>query len=136
MGSWHLEVTGQVKQSLRMTLDQLKARPRQEVTFTLECAGNNGLPFFTGGIGNAVWAGTPLARLVQEAAVLEQGREVVFYGHDIGKQKVRDFELSTPFARSLSVADAMNPNILLCYEMNGEPLPQAHGGPVRVLTPG
>jgi len=136
MGSWRLEVTGQVGQPLSMTLDQLKARARQEVAFTLECAGSNGLPFFDGGIGNAAWAGTPLAPLLREAGVLEQGREVVFYGRDIGMQKVRDFEVTTPFARSLSVADAMDPNILLCYEMNGEPLPPSHGAPVRVLMPG
>ena len=39
--------------------------PRQEVTFTLECSGNTGLPFFTGGVGNATWAGTPLAPLLE-----------------------------------------------------------------------
>ena len=135
-GGWQLQVTGLVAQSLSLTLDQIRARPRQEVIFTLECSGNDGLPFFNGGIGNAVWAGTPLAPLLREAGVLEQGREVVFYGRDIGKQKVRDFELTTPFARSLSVADAMSPDILLCYEMNGEPLPASHGAPVRLLMPG
>ena len=85
MASWRLDVGGLVKQPLSLTLDQVKARPRQEVTFTIECSGNTGLPFFWGGIGNATWAGTPLAPLLQEAGVLDQGREIVFYGHDIGK---------------------------------------------------
>jgi DMSO/TMAO reductase YedYZ molybdopterin-dependent catalytic subunit len=129
-------VTGLVRQPLSLSLDDLRARPRQEVTYTLECSGNHGLPFFTGGIGNATWAGTPLAPLLQEAGLLEQGREVVFYGHDIGKQTVRDLELTTPFARAMSIPEAMNPNNLLCYEMNGEPLPAEHGAPVRLLTPG
>jgi DMSO/TMAO reductase YedYZ molybdopterin-dependent catalytic subunit len=40
------------------------------------------------------------------------------------------------FARSMSVADAMNPNNLPCYEMNGEPLPQPHGFPLRLIAPG
>jgi DMSO/TMAO reductase YedYZ molybdopterin-dependent catalytic subunit len=40
------------------------------------------------------------------------------------------------FARSMSLADAMNPNNLLCYEMNGEPLPPGHGAPVRLIAPG
>ncbi len=54
----------------------------------------------------------------------------------VGKQTVRDFELTTPFARAMSVADAMNRNNLLCYEMNGESLPAEHGAPVRLLAPG
>ena len=136
LASWRLDVAGLVKQSMSLTLDQIKARPRQEVTFTIECSGNTGLPFFWGGIGNATWAGTPLAPLLQEAGILDQGREVVFYAHDVGKQKVRDMELTQPFARALSIAEAMNPNILLCYEMNGAPLDAGHGAPLRLLMPG
>src|SRR4051794_28284570 len=136
MASWRLDVTGLVKQPLSLTLDQIKARPRQEVTFTVECSGNHGLPFTGGLVGNATWAGTPLAPLLQEVGIQDTGREVVFYGHDIGKQTVREMELTTPFARSLSVADAINPNVLLCYEMNGAPLPAEHGAPMRLLNPG
>lgn len=74
---WQLEITGLVKQPLTFTLDAIKALPRQELTYTLGCAGNTGLPFFWGGIGNASWAGTPLAPLLEEAGVLEKGIEVV-----------------------------------------------------------
>jgi DMSO/TMAO reductase YedYZ molybdopterin-dependent catalytic subunit len=136
MATWSLDVTGLVKQSLSLTLDQIKARPRQEVTFTIECSGNTGLPFFWGGIGNARWAGTPLAGVLQDAGVLDQGKEIVFYGTDIGKETVRDFEISQPMARAMSVADAMNPNNLLCYEMNGAPLESGHGAPLRLIAPG
>ncbi len=45
-------------------------------------------------------------------------------------------DLTTPFARSMSIAEAVAPNVLLCYEMNGEPLPAAHGAPLRLLAPG
>jgi DMSO/TMAO reductase YedYZ molybdopterin-dependent catalytic subunit len=134
--SWSLDVGGLVKQPLSLTLDQIKARPRQEVTFTLECSGNNGLPFFWGGIGNAQWAGTPLAGVLQEAGVLDQGKEVVFYGSDIGKEKVREYEISQPMARSMSVAEAMQPTNMLCYEMNGQPLEPGHGAPLRLIAPG
>jgi DMSO/TMAO reductase YedYZ molybdopterin-dependent catalytic subunit len=136
MASWRLDVGGLVKQSMSLTLDQIKARPRQEVTFTIECSGNTGLPFFWGGIGNATWAGTPLAPLLQEAGILDSGKEVVFYGSDIGKQKVRDMEITQPMARALSVSEAMNPNYLLAYEMNGAPLDQGHGAPLRLIVPG
>lgn len=134
--SWTLDVAGLVRQPLVLSLDQLKARPRQEVTFTIECSGNHGFTWNGGLVGNAVWAGTPLAPLLEEAGIQDSGKEVVFYGRDIGQQKVREMDLVAPFARSLSVAEAMNPDILLCYEMNGEPLPASHGAPVRLVTPG
>jgi DMSO/TMAO reductase YedYZ molybdopterin-dependent catalytic subunit len=133
---WKLEITGLVKRPLTVTLSQLKARPRQEVIFTLECSGNHGFPFFIGGIGTAKWAGTPLAPLLQEAGVLDRGIEVVFVGSDAGEEEVRQIKMHQNFARSMSVADAMNPNNLLCYEMNGEPLPQPHGFPLRLIAPG
>ena len=44
---WKLEVAGLVRRPLSLTLADLKSRPRQEVTFTLECAGNHGFPWFT-----------------------------------------------------------------------------------------
>jgi DMSO/TMAO reductase YedYZ molybdopterin-dependent catalytic subunit len=134
--TWRLQVGGLVEQPLVLSLDDLKARPRQEVTFTLECSGNHGFPWFTGGIGNATWAGTPLAPVLEEAGVLDQGIEVVFFGSDMGTEEVRQIKMPQHFARSLAVADAMDPQVLLCYEMNGAPLPQLHGFPVRLLVPG
>ena len=50
--AWRLNLSGLVKPTV-LTLDQLKAAPRQEVTFTLECSGNNGLPFAQSTVGNA-----------------------------------------------------------------------------------
>jgi DMSO/TMAO reductase YedYZ molybdopterin-dependent catalytic subunit len=134
--SWTLEITGLVQRPLSLTLEQLQARPRQEVDFTLECAGNHGFPWFLGGIGTAKWAGTPLAPILQEAGVLDKGIEVVFFGSDAGQEEVRNIKMPQNFARSLSLADAMSPYNLLCYEMNGVPLPQAHGFPVRLIAPG
>jgi DMSO/TMAO reductase YedYZ molybdopterin-dependent catalytic subunit len=133
---WQLEITGLVKQPLTLTLDEIKALPQQEVIFTLECSGNHGLPFFWGGIGNAKWTGTPLAPLLTKAGVLEGSSEVVFVGTDAGEETVRDQKITENFARSLSLVDAMNPNNLLCYAMNGEALPQANGFPLRLVVPG
>ena len=134
--AWQLQIGGLVQQPLTLSLDDLKARPRQEVTFTVECSGNDGLPFFNAGIGNATWAGTPLAPVLQEAGLLDQGIEVVFFGSDAGVEEVRQMKMPQHFARSLAPADALDPRNLLCYEMNGEPLPQAHGKPVRLIVPG
>ena len=133
---WRLEVTGLVKKPLTLTLDQIRARKKQEVTFTLECSGNHGFPFFTGGIGNAKWGGTALADLLKEAGIQEKAIEVVFYGTDEGEETVREIKMKQNFARSLSLQDAMNPNNLLCYEMNNAVLPQPNGFPLRLIAPG
>ncbi len=133
---WHLQISGLVERPLTLTLDELKARARREVTFTLECSGNTGLPFFTGGIGNATWAGTPLAPLLEEAGIQEDGIEVVFWGADAGEQTWREVTITEQFARSVALADALNPDNLLAYEMNGEPLPNLNGYPVRLIAPG
>ena len=131
---WRLEVTGLVKRPLTFTLRDLKARPRQEVIFTLECSGNR--PQLSHGlVGTAKWAGTPLAPILQEAGVTDKGIEVVFVGSDVGEEEVRGIKMQQHFARSMSLADAMHPNHLLCYEMNGEPLPQPHGFPLRLIAP-
>lgn len=133
---WRLHIDGLVDNPMSLTLADLRARPRQELTFTIECAGNHGLPFFHGGVGNGAWAGTPLAPLLEEARVLDSGVEVVFFGTDKGEETVRDTVTIQNFARSMSLEDAMHPDNLLCYEMNGQELPAANGAPLRLIAPG
>ena len=134
--AWRLKFDGLVGRSLTLSLDDLMARPRQEVDFTLECSGNTGLPFLIGAIGNATWTGTPLAPILQEAGVVDEGTEVVFWGMDSGPAEVGGVEVNEQFARSMSLEDALDPRNILCYSMNGEPLPAEHGGPVRLIAPG
>lgn len=133
---WRLEISGLVERPMTLSLADLKGRARQEVTFTMECSGNTGLPFFNGGVGNAAWAGTPLAPILEEVGVLEDGIEVVFWGADAGEQTWREITITEQFARSMSLADAMEPDNLLAYEMNGEELPSLHGYPARLIAPG
>ena len=93
-----LEVGGLVQNPMTLTLDDIKAWPRQEVTFTLECSGNHGLPFLNGGIGNAAWAGAALAPILDEAGVLDDGTEVIFWGSDAGEEVVREQTITQNFA--------------------------------------
>jgi DMSO/TMAO reductase YedYZ molybdopterin-dependent catalytic subunit len=131
-----LEIDGLADSPLSLTLEDIKARPRQEVTFTLECSGNTGLPFFDGGIGTATWAGTPLGPLLLEAGLRPEATEVVFWGTDAGDVEIRDMTLHQNFARSMFLAEAADPRNLLVYEMNGEPLPEKNGFPLRLIAPG
>ena len=146
--AWRVAVTGLVAHPLSLSLADIKDRPQREIDFTLECSGNHGtgLPFVTGFIGNARWGGTPLAPVLHEAGLLEDAVEIVFYGIDRGTQTIRDntgiviggpeLTITEQFARSMSLDDAMDPRNLLCYEMNGDPLPEKNGFPIRLIAPG
>ncbi len=133
---WSLGVNGLVSKPRSFTLQELRARPRQEYTATLECSGNGASEKFMGAVGNAVWGGTPLAPLLDECGVQPGGIEVVFFGTDQGTEKIRGNEYPQNFARSLSIEDAREQGVLLAYEMNGKPLLQAHGAPLRLIVPG
>lgn len=133
--TWNLEISGLVENPVKLSIDDIKARPKKDVTFTLECSGNHGFPTFTGAIGNAKWGGTPLAPILKEAGIKEEGIEVIFFGHDSGEEKRRGVTMRQNFARSMSVEDALQDANLLCYEMNGEPLPQPNGAPLRLIAP-
>lgn len=134
--TWRLEIGGLVDRPRTFTLDQIRARPRESRAFALECAGNRGFGTFVGAVHNAEWTGTPLAPLLEEAGVQERGIEVVFWGVDEGEEVIRENTVRQSFARSMSVEDAMDPKLLLAWEVNGEPLPTEHGFPLRLVAPG
>jgi DMSO/TMAO reductase YedYZ molybdopterin-dependent catalytic subunit len=134
--TWRLSVGGRVRNPMTLSLDEIRGRPYQDVTATLECAGTHGLPFLDTGIGNARWGGTPLADLLREAGIEDDGVEVVFVGADRGEGEVHGVTIQENFARALSVEDAMNLGALLTYEMNGEDLPPRNGYPLRLIVPG
>ena len=135
---WRLDIGGLVERPLSLSLDEIRSLPRREITFTLECSGNHGFPVITGLVGNAVWAGTPLAPLLRRAGWRGRASDVVFWGADSGAGSVGDppAPVVEHFARGMALADALDQDILLCYEQNGAPLHPAHGFPVRLLAPG
>jgi sulfane dehydrogenase subunit SoxC len=139
--TWRLAVGGTVRRPLALSLDDLRARPRVTMPVTLECAGNGrarlhprpiSQPWLVEAIGTAEWTGTPLAGVLEDAGLDPKTVELVFTGADHGIEKGNEHD----YARSLSVADATRPEVLLAYEMNGRPLEPQHGFPVRLLVPG
>jgi DMSO/TMAO reductase YedYZ molybdopterin-dependent catalytic subunit len=134
--NWLLEITGLVEHPMTLTMADLQTWPRQELDFTLECSGNHGFNWIWGLIGNARWAGVPLAPLLQEAGVMDDAVEVAFYGADSGEVTVREQTITQRFVRSMSIEEAISPYNMLCYEMNGKPLPTRHGFPLRLIAPG
>ncbi|MBT5877312.1 MAG: molybdopterin-dependent oxidoreductase, partial [Candidatus Latescibacteria bacterium] len=139
--NYELEITGAVRQSLELPLELIKRRPKQNIDVTMECSGNRGFSWFKGGVYNATWTGTPLASILEEAGILRSGVEIVFFGHDEGEEEIQPrrgekLKMKQNFARNLTIPQAMNPNILLCYEVNGQTIPKDHGFPLRLITPG
>jgi sulfite oxidase len=136
---WKLVVDGEVTTPLSLTLDDLKKMPKASVTVTLECAGNGraffdppmpGIQWEKGAVGTAKFTGVRLADVLKKAGVKAAGKYVALNGADkpVGKQP--------DFIRNLPLAKAIHPDTILAYEMNGEPLPQIHGFPLRAIAPG
>ncbi|TIU98263.1 MAG: sulfite oxidase, partial [Mesorhizobium sp.] len=72
-----------------------------------------------------------------EVGVLDSGIEIVFWGADKGEiKRADDVKFTQNFARSMSLADALDPKNILCYEMNGTALPADNGFPLRLIAPG
>lgn len=133
--AFRLKITGMVDRPMELSMADIKARPKMEIDAGFECGGN-GPRLFQGLIGNAKWGGTSLGALLREAGVQSGGIEVVFYGNDKGMETVRDLSIEQAFGRSMHINDALLDDVMLAYEMNGEPLPLFHGAPLRVLVPG
>ena len=139
-----LRVEGAVERPLRLSLDELRALGSEELTVTLECAGNGrtglmplptGEPWATGAVATARWAGVPLHRVLEGATPRADGVEVYFEGADHGPYRGGPV---IHFARSLPLARAADPaaQVLVAWGMNGEPLNPDHGAPLRLLVPG
>ncbi len=141
--TWRLTVNGQVERPLELECEDVRRFPKQTISVTLECAGNNrsdlnplvpGNPFQTGAVSTAVWGGVPLSELLKRAGIERGAKEVLFEGCDTGV--TAPGKTSEPYLRSLPLDVAMHPDTLLAYEMNGEQLSQAHGYPLRLIVPG
>src|SRR5262245_28852654 len=138
---WRLRVDGFVDRPKQFTLDELKQRSdKREEAVTLECSGNSTRPNrMSGLLSNATWSGVGLASILKECGVKPEAREVVLFGSDMEKEQkpqAGNQEYTTPHGRSMYIQDALNPEAMLAYQMNGQPLPPDQGFPVRLILPG
>lgn len=137
--AWTLTVDGDVNTPLTVTVDELRRMPAATVTMTLECAGNGraffdppvaGIQWGKGAVGTARWTGVRLAALLKRAGLRDTGRFVTMNGSDRPPGTMPDF------VRQLPIAKALDPDTLVAYEMNGQPIPPVHGFPLRAIVPG
>jgi DMSO/TMAO reductase YedYZ molybdopterin-dependent catalytic subunit len=119
--SWQLRIHGMVQRELHLTFDQLIRRPLIEDYITLCCVSN---PVAGPYIGNARWLGASLGALLREAGIQAGADQLYCTSFD-------GFTSGTPVQTAMDGRDAM-----LAVAMNGQPLPVAHGFPVRTVVPG
>jgi DMSO/TMAO reductase YedYZ molybdopterin-dependent catalytic subunit len=139
--TFRLTVGGFVERPREFTLDELKARPdKRDLPVTLECSGNSTRPQrMSGLLSNGVWTGVGLASIINECGIKPEAREVVFLGLDMETERKtqagnRDFV--TPHGRSTYIQDAIGPDAMLAFSLNGRPLAAEQGFPLRLILPG
>lgn len=130
---WRLDVTGLVERSLRLQLPDLGRFARARIEAVHQCAGNPLTPAVAARrVACVIWEGVRLRDVLAEAGVRPEATYVWSDGADQGTfegESVAFFRKDLPLAR-------LDEDVLLATHVNGETLPDQHGGPVRLVVPG
>jgi len=136
---FQLTVSGRTARTIQLSVSDLRKLPQHKVPAVLECTGNGrafyqprvpGVQWGRGAVGNAEWSGPRLADVLKLAGADMNAAYVTANGADAGVAKTPDF------IRSLPMRKAIDPSTLLALDMNGAPLPDLHGFPLRLIVPG
>ena len=142
LSTWRLKIGGNVERPLELSMEELQGRfPSASVVAVNQCSGNSrgyssprvfGGQWANGAMGNAEWTGVALRDILAMAGVKAGSVEVTFRGLDRPP-----LPTIANFVKSLSVSRIMqDPNVLVAYRMNGQPLPVLNGFPARIIVPG
>jgi DMSO/TMAO reductase YedYZ molybdopterin-dependent catalytic subunit len=113
--AWRLRVDGLVAEPLTLSLDDLMRLPRVSYTVKHHCV--------EGWSAIASWHGVPVSAIVERCRPLPTARFISFASFDAG------------YANGWDLASALHPQTILAYGMNDNPLPPAHGAPLRLYSP-
>ena len=140
---WEIAIDGEVNKPFKITLGELKSKYKpQTMRFVLECGGNGrsgfspparGNQWTNGGAGCAEWTGVRLADVLKTAGLKPSGIYTAHYAADL---HLSGDATKPTLSRGVRIAKAMDPNSMIGWAMNGQPLPNIHGGPVRLIYPG
>jgi DMSO/TMAO reductase YedYZ molybdopterin-dependent catalytic subunit len=144
--SYRLRIDGAVRRPFALSYEELRSMRSETRVATLECAGNSrvflvpqvqGAQWELGAVSNAEWTGVPLRALLERAELQEDVCEIVLEGADRGTPKEEPVPPEPiSYAWSLPRAKAIQPEVLIAYQMNGRDLSPDHGFPVRAIVPG
>jgi DMSO/TMAO reductase YedYZ molybdopterin-dependent catalytic subunit len=137
--AYRLTVNGMTSKPLELTLADLQKLPQSTLAATIECTGNGrgfyspkvpGIQWGRGAVGNAEWSGPRVGDILKLAGASPSAAFLETDGADTGVASTPDF------VRSLPMKKALDPATLLALKMNGQPLPDIHGFPARLIVPG
>ena len=139
--AFRLEVKGLVQTTLKLSLAELRRDfENVEVVAVNQCSGNSrgffqprvgGGQLANGAMGNAKWRGVRLKDVLDKAGVQAGAKQVVANGLD-----TPPLPQTPDFVKALEIDHARDGEVLLAFEMNGEPLPMLNGFPLRLVVPG
>lgn len=139
--AFRVEIKGKVNTPLTLSVAMLQQQFEPvEVVAVNQCSGNSrgffsprvaGGQMGNGAMGNAKWKGARLKDVLMKAGVTAGAKQVLFNGLDKPlTEKIPDY------IKAIEVDQALDGELLLAYEMNGEPLPMLNGFPLRLVVPG
>lgn len=124
--SWRLTVDGMVAHPLSLSVAELRRLPSRTQITRHDCV--------EGWSAIGGWTGVPLALLLRAAGVRPGAKYVMFYCADNldGEPSKGGEQSPGQYYESIGLADAMHPQTLIAYDMNGKPLDVPHGAPLRL----
>lgn len=144
LAAWRLVVHGMVECPLSLSFAELQQFPRREVVATLLCAGlrrdellaiaplPGELPWGPEPISTGRWSGVSLRDVLQASGLASDAQHLEFTGLDAVERRGKRFG----FGGSITREKALEPDVLVAFALNGQPLSPMHGFPVRTLVPG
>jgi sulfite dehydrogenase len=142
LSTWRLKIGGQVERPVELSMEDLKTKfPQTSLVAVNQCSGNGrgyfsprvfGGQWANGAMGNAEWTGVRLRDALSMCGVKPGAVDVTFKGLDTpASPTIPDFVKSLGVSRITE-----DPNVLIAYQMNGQPLPVLNGFPARLIVPG
>ena len=131
---WRLEITGLVDEPISLAFDELQRLPKHTLESVLKCSGSPRQPSIpTRQVANVEWGGVELSTLLDRLGVHPAATHVWAYGLDYGS--FIDVE-QVHYLKDIPRSRVDEGDVLIAYELNGEPLSAKNGAPARLIVPG
>ncbi|MBM7651023.1 sulfite oxidase [Neobacillus cucumis] len=140
---YFLPVNGMVHTPKTFSLQEIYSLPSKTIKAVLECSGDKreffrprvfGEQWEKGAISQGIWKGVSLRTLLQYTGLLDTAKEIVFEGYDYGERPGSNQIVN--YSRSIPIEKALEPDTIIAYEYNNQPIPFKHGFPFRLIVPG